>query len=109
VDPQIEKSGLLSFRGCVAAYNFVDERLDVVEARTKPPPGATEETQIRLASLSGYYSRAFAWLNAVKRLNESTDFQPISVAARALFEATDALRGGAEPLFPLLSLGVPRG
>jgi hypothetical protein len=88
MDAQIEKTGLVAFRGCTAAYNFVGERLDLVEARTTPPPGATEETQIRLASLSGYYGRAFAWLNGVKRLNENTDFQPISVAARALFEAT---------------------
>lgn len=88
MDAQIEKTGLLSFRGCIAAYNFVGERLDLVGTRTTPAPGANEETEIRLASLRGYYSRTFAWLNAVKRLNESTDFQPISVAARALFEAT---------------------
>jgi hypothetical protein len=88
MEAQIKNSGLLAFRGCVAAYNFVGERLDLVAARTTPPPGAAEEDQVRFSSLRGYYSRTFAWLNAIKRLNESTDFQPISVAARALFEAT---------------------
>src|SRR5215472_16404438 len=88
MNAEIEKSGLLSFRGCLAAYNFVGERLALVGTRTTPHPGAPEREQIRLQSLCGYYSPTFAWLNAVKRLNEGTDFQPISVAARALFEAT---------------------
>jgi hypothetical protein len=72
---------------CGLAHDFLAVRQRTVGVATTPSPGSTESEQVRLASLSGYFSRTLAWLRSIKKLDESSDIQAVTVASRSLFEA----------------------
>jgi hypothetical protein len=87
MNPIIESHLKMARASCGLAHEFLTVRQRTVGIATTPSPRATESEQIRLASLSGYFSRTLAWLRSIKKLDEASDVQAVTVASRSLFEA----------------------
>jgi hypothetical protein len=87
VHPLIESHLKVARASCGLALEFLAMRQRQVGLATTPSRGATESERVRLSSLSGYFSRALAWLRSIKKLDEASDIQAVTVASRSLFEA----------------------
>lgn len=73
---------------CVLTRDFLLSLAGRIETATAAVhlPGTLESEQIRLSTFSGYYSRAFACVDATTRLTEPSDILAITPMHRALFE-----------------------
>jgi hypothetical protein len=91
------------FQNVELVCKFIDERyrnsISGVQARSI--------FQVRDDSLIGLWHRSYSWIKSLSRLNQETDFQPITTANRALLEIlidmillhNDKTNGLAETLF----------
>jgi hypothetical protein len=83
-EPEIEESKAFAtgwYRGAEIVSRYMKDRYPLIE-------GAITNSQVghRESCLKGLWTRAYAWMNTLARLNDPLDFQAISVGNRALLE-----------------------
>jgi hypothetical protein len=83
----VRQVGTQAFASCTLSHELLATFAERIERSTTPTATATESEEIRLSTLRGYFSRTYAWLSSIRKLNAPEDVQAIVVAARSLFEA----------------------
>jgi hypothetical protein len=87
MNPIIENHLTVARAACALAHDFLTVRQRLIGVATTTSQDADETEEIRLGSLGGYFSRSLAWLRSIKKLDETSDIQAVTVASRSLFEA----------------------
>jgi hypothetical protein len=69
------------FQGVQIVAGYMKDRFSLIEGVLEKP-----ETSDRESCLKGLWTRAYAWMQSLAKLNGPLDFQPVSVGNRALLE-----------------------
>lgn len=85
-EPNIEQTKAFAtglFQGAQIVSTYMKKRYPLIESVIEK-----SETGYRDACIKGLWTRAYAWMNTLGKLNDPLDFQAISVGNRALLEIT---------------------
>lgn len=87
MNPELHLFGKQAFAACVLTHRFLSTYATPIEKTTDFLDDAPEPEKIRRSTLRGYFSRTLGWLSSISKLNEPSDVQAVTVAARTLFES----------------------